>query len=258
MIWDILLYIPDDIKILRRSSFCLVTVCFVTSRLFALTFILVVVIEFTHPVDHCNAINYCTGIGCVLTVASTTFIFLQRLRAVYSGNRRVQVIAVLLWIGTCITMAFTVVDAKTTHVPGTKYCAYTVANETLLANGVVFLGFDTLVFLAISHKIASSHLDVDVVERGIKWRTVLWGRTLPRLSRVVIRGGQKYYLITLCLQVPVLVLTAMPSVSPSVKLMVTFPLGCLAASMACRVFRNLKMSDTQDQLSISPASCIDG
>lgn len=63
MIWDILLYIPDDIKILRRSSFCLVTVCFVTSRLFALTFILVVVIEFTHPVDHCNAINYCTGIG---------------------------------------------------------------------------------------------------------------------------------------------------------------------------------------------------
>lgn len=189
-----------------------------------------------------------------------------------------QVIAVLLWMGTCITMAFTVVDAKTTHVPGTKYCAYTVANETLLANGVVFLGFDTFVFLAISHKIASSHLDVDVVERGIKWRTVLWGRTLPRLSRVVIRGGQKYYLwvffkaleffslmlitplyrITLCLQVPVLVLTAMPSVSPNVKLMVTFPLGCLAASMACRVFRNLKMSDTQDQLSISPASCIDG
>lgn len=67
-----------------------------------------------------------------------------------------------------------------------------------------------------------------------------------------------FYRITLCLQVPVLVLTAMPSVSPNVKLMVTFPLGCLAASMACRVFRNLKMSDTQDQLSISPASCIDG
>jgi hypothetical protein len=32
MIWDILVYIPDDVKILRRSSFHLTTACFISSR----------------------------------------------------------------------------------------------------------------------------------------------------------------------------------------------------------------------------------
>ncbi|KXN82660.1 hypothetical protein AN958_02337 [Leucoagaricus sp. SymC.cos] len=244
MIWDILIYIPADYKILRRSPFRLVTVCFITSRLFALTFVLLAVIEFTHPISHCNAMNYCIGVGCVLTIASTTLIFLQRLRAVYTGNRYVKIIAILLWIGTVITMAFTVVDAKSLHIPGTRYCVYAVIDRPLLANGVVFLVFDTFVFLATSYKIASSHL---YAEDGAPARleAAISGKALPRLSRAVLRGGQEYYLITLCLQVPVLVLTAIPSVSANLKLMLTFPLGCLAASMACRIFRNMKLEDSQ-------------
>lgn len=49
MIWDILLYIPDDIKILRRSSFCLVTVCFVTSRW----------VQYSSQRDETKKITYC-------------------------------------------------------------------------------------------------------------------------------------------------------------------------------------------------------
>ncbi|KAJ3567094.1 hypothetical protein NP233_g6582 [Leucocoprinus birnbaumii] len=223
----------------RRTNTLVLTNAF---RLFALTFTALAVIEFTHPVDHCNAINYCIGVGCVLTISSTTFIFLQRLRAVYSGNKRVQIIAILLWIGVVITMAFTVVDARSAHVPGTNYCAYMVVDRSLLANGVVFVAFDTFAFLAISYKIGYTHLDL---EDGAGFVAAVSGRALPRLSQAVIRGGQQYYLITLCLQIPVLVLTAIPSVSPNLKLMLTFPLGCLAASMACRIFRNMKMDDNQ-------------
>lgn len=36
MIWDILVYIPEDVKILRRSPFHLVTICFVLSRYMSL------------------------------------------------------------------------------------------------------------------------------------------------------------------------------------------------------------------------------
>jgi hypothetical protein len=135
--------------------------------------------------------SYCIGVGCVLTVASTTFIFLQRLRAVYTEYRMVKIIGILLWLGTCITMAFIVVDAKSIHIPGTNYCAYSVAGRSLLANGVVFLAFDTFVFIAISYKIASSHSDAEV---GITWRTVVSGKALPKLSRAVLQGGQQYYL----------------------------------------------------------------
>ncbi|KAF5354059.1 hypothetical protein D9756_006975 [Leucocoprinus leucothites] len=243
-IWDILVYIPDDIKILSRSPFHLVTLCFVTSRLFALTFTLLAVIEFSRNFT----LQFSDPLSDIMhssSSASTTFIFLQRLRAVYSGNRRVQIIAIVLWIGTCVTMALTVVDARSAHIPGTQYCAYMVVNRSLLANGIVFVGFDTFAFLAITYKIGFCHLDV---ESGAGWTAAISGKALPRISRAVLRGGQQYYLITLCLQIPVLVLTAIPSVSPNLKLMLTFPLGCLAASMACRIFRNMKMNDSQFEM----------
>jgi hypothetical protein len=100
-------------------------------------------------------------------------------------------VGVLLWLGTCITMAFTVVDANSIYIPGTQYCTLSITGPSLLANSVVFVTFDTFVFLAISYKIASSHSDA---EAKITWRTVASGKALPRLSRTVLRGGQQYYL----------------------------------------------------------------
>ncbi|KAJ3567100.1 hypothetical protein NP233_g6584 [Leucocoprinus birnbaumii] len=236
-IWDILIYIPLDIKILSRSKFHFVTICFIASRLFALVFVFLAVITLTHPVDHCLAVSYCIGVGCVLTITTTAFIFLQRLRAVYSNNRPVQAIAILLWIGVVITMAFTVVDAQASHIPGTNYCAYTVAGQPLLANGVVFLVFDTFAFVTISYQIGYLHVDF---EDGAGLRNATSGKALPKVSRALLRGGQRYYFITLILQIPILIATAIPSIPPNIKLMITLPLGCLASSMACRIFRNMK------------------
>ncbi|KXN82651.1 hypothetical protein AN958_02328 [Leucoagaricus sp. SymC.cos] len=148
-------------------------------------------------------------------------------------------------MGTCITMTFTIVDAKkSTHIPGTQYCIYNAVRKSLLANATVFIGFDTFVFVAISYKIASFHLDV---EAGVGWVTAFSGKVLPRVSQAILRGGQQYYLITLSLQLPVLVLTAIPDtlVPISIKFMLTFPLGALASSMVCRIFRNTKLNDVQ-------------
>lgn len=133
---------------------------------------------------------YCVGVACTLTIVSTTFIFLQRLRAVYSQHRRVQIVGILLWLGTCITMALTVVETKSIHIPGTQYCTYVIVGPSLLANGVVFVAFDTFAFIAVSYKVATSHSET---ENGITWKT-LSGKALPRLSRAVLRGGQQYYL----------------------------------------------------------------
>ncbi|KAF5354058.1 hypothetical protein D9756_006974 [Leucocoprinus leucothites] len=236
-IWDILIYIPDDIKILRRSPIHLTTLCFVSSRLFALVFVLLAVIEFTRPLNDCYAMVHCIGAACVLTMCSTAFIFLQRVRAVYSNNRWVQLVAIVLWLASCATMSFTVFVAKSEHVPGTGYCAYTVIDDLLSATGFVFVGFDTFVLLATSYKILTSHADVDA---RTSLGTLIYGRALPNISRAILRGGQQYYFITICLQVPVVILIVIPSIPPIYKLMLTFPLGSLSASMASRIFRNMR------------------
>jgi hypothetical protein len=88
-------------------------------------------------------------------------------------------------------MAITVVDTRSMHIPGTQYCTFTVVGKSLLTNGIVFVTFDTFVFLAISYKIASSHSDA---EAGITWAAAVSGKALPRLSRSVLQGGQQYYL----------------------------------------------------------------
>jgi hypothetical protein len=135
--------------------------------------------------------NYSVGIGCALTVASTTFIFLQRLRAVFPQNRWVQIVAILLWLGVCVTMAFTVVDSTSMHIPGTQYCIYSVVDRSLIANGAAFVAFDTFVLAAISYKIAACHSSS---ETGITWGTAVSGKTLSRVSKAILRGGQQYYL----------------------------------------------------------------
>jgi EamA domain-containing membrane protein RarD len=142
-------------------------------------------------VNHCKAMNTGLEVSCVLTAASTTFIFLQRIRAVYSQDYWVQTLAILLWLGTCSTTAFTSFQAQSTRIPGTQICTYNIDHPALLANVAVFLGFDTFAFFAISYKIAASHLDS---EAGITWGSAISGKALPRISQTILRGGQQYYL----------------------------------------------------------------
>jgi hypothetical protein len=131
------------------------------------------------------------GTSCLLTVMTTTYIFLQRIIAVHASTRWVQIVACILWLGTSATMSMTVFAAQSAHVPGTEYCAYSVVSDYLAAAGFVFFCFDSFVFLAISYKIATTHSDEDA---GITWEAAVSGRALPRISRSVLQGGQQYYL----------------------------------------------------------------
>ncbi|KAF9447365.1 hypothetical protein P691DRAFT_760851 [Macrolepiota fuliginosa MF-IS2] len=239
-IWDILIYVPDDIRILRLGSTHVVTACFILSRLFAVTFILLAVIMHTHQVKNCGAMVIGIGIVCVLTTTCASFLFLQRLRAVYARHKWIQGAFTLLWLASSGFMSTTSFGVKSERIPGTEFCVYSGVNRYIAVAGFGVFFFDTLVFAAISYKIASSHSTLDV---GVSWDTVVSGRALPRLSRAVLQGGQQYYLITICLSLPVGILIILPSTPPIYKLVLGFPLISLTASMACRVFRNMKLHD---------------
>lgn len=143
------------------------------------------------PIANCSAMVIVIGLMIVLANSCTTFLFLQRLRAVYADNKWVQGAYCFLWVATVGVMTTTVYGAKAIHIPGTGYCIYSKVERYMGAAGFMSSFFDTAVFFGISYKIASSHSNIDV---GISWDTLISGRALPRLSRSILQGGQQYYL----------------------------------------------------------------
>ena len=76
------------------------------------------------------------------------------------------------------------------EIADTKHCVRTsgwAALSVLLSSPVLF---DTLVYVAITYKILSTHR----TSRQGYWRDFCCGKALPHLSRAVFQGGQQYYL----------------------------------------------------------------
>jgi len=151
----------------------------------------------------------------------------------------------LLWVG--------VYGVRGSHIPGNSHCTDSRTGRYVLAGAFGPIFFDTLVFLAISFKVARSSNTTQ--DARVSWDTLASGKALPRLSRAVLQGGQQYYLITAgsVAIIPGIIL-CLPSTSPLFRDMFVSPEVALTASMACRVYRNIILLDREvemSQLSVS-------
>lgn len=127
----------------------------------------------------------------MLSIWSSSFLFLRRVQAVYSHNCWVKRIFFALWVvdgGLEVTVPLGV---RAVHIPGTTYCIDSQPEHYVIAGGLAPVVFDTLVFLAISYKIGTSRNTNDA---RVSWSTLISGKALPRLSRAILQGGQQYYL----------------------------------------------------------------
>jgi hypothetical protein len=131
----------------------------------------------------------------MLTTITSSFLFLRRVQAVYSNEKRVQHLFSFLYIilsGSEISVPLLVNGNAN---PGTN--AFKDDGISPLAAICVFtlFIFDTSVLLAISYKITKtfSALPGQSSPRASLY-TFVSGGALPRLSRAVLKGGQQYYL----------------------------------------------------------------
>lgn len=134
-----------------------------------------------------------TNFFCVATMATTSFLFLRRVQAVYARNRRVRWLFAFLWIVACGVVSALITGTSARHISGTKYCSiYEVAPYVPLANLTPAI-FDTIVFLAVSYKLAFQGNQESWTQKS--W-TSSWFSTrgLSQLQRAIIEGGQQYYL----------------------------------------------------------------
>ena len=131
------------------------------------------------------------GCCCILSISSSSFLFLRRVQAVWAGNQWISRISTVLWVfdwGSEFTIP---TGVRAIHIPFTKHCIDSQLQPYVLASVIFPLVFDTFVFLAISYKVIIMHSNIDA---NVSWNTIVSGKALPRLSRAILKGGQQYYL----------------------------------------------------------------
>ena len=144
------------------------------------------------PVEDCNALLRTVGAFFVIAAPSTSALFLFRVKAVYLNNKIITTFfTVLLFVLFGLTILVPL-SIKGAHIGPTKRCISTRVPNFTSAPIVVNTVFDTLVFLAISIRIASRFVVGDTF--GARLKSFFIGNGLPNLSRSILQGGQLYYL----------------------------------------------------------------
>lgn len=127
------------------------------------------------------------------SMITSSYLFLRRVEAVYADTRWVRWFFFVLWaaisaLDLVIPLTFNRKATSGMHYyrgagipPHDALCIFTL------------LFFDTAILLATSYKIASVQRSQPMT-KWVPWYAFISGRTLPRLSRTVLRGGQQYYL----------------------------------------------------------------
>lgn len=125
----------------------------------------------------------------------TALLFFFRLRAVYNRNRRVVAAFFIMWLGLVVSAVFIPLGLVGRAIGPTAYCEEILAvdNNTVAIVQTVPLVYDTLVFFAISWRLAQVAY---IAPKGTRasLRTIALGTNLPAFSRSLLIDGQGYYL----------------------------------------------------------------
>ncbi|KAF9456325.1 hypothetical protein BDZ94DRAFT_402587 [Collybia nuda] len=246
MIWDILVYIPDDLYILRRDI-GMVSLCFVFSRVSTITFLILSVLLYTHPIANCQALDLSTAIVNGLAATCTAALFLRRVQAAYFDNRIVRGVFFCFWlvyVGTLVILPF---GLHGTHIRHTNYCITDDKKVFVIPSKVSLLLFDSLVFLAVSYKMPR----YGGTSPGLTWDIFVSGKALSPLTREILQSGQQYYLLMVVVNLANIIVLYVEEAS-AYRTLFTPLSSALGASMACRVYRNIKLFDEKNQSTVPP------
>ncbi|KZP26081.1 hypothetical protein FIBSPDRAFT_364529 [Athelia psychrophila] len=193
--YDWLLSISEEVQIVSQSSLTWSIAIYFLSRTSQLVYLLLAVAFTEPPANWVNCTAFFAGIiiTSAVAIASTSFLFFLRVRAVYLQSRTITILFGALWVVTtsvsisCIALTVRVTE-RVLYPP---YCTSTAIKHNSIPVTMTFV-HDTMVFLAISYRLAA-----DAVAAG-DWRSrvlsIVTGKGLFSLSRSLMKSGQLYYL----------------------------------------------------------------
>ncbi|ESK95758.1 hypothetical protein Moror_12487 [Moniliophthora roreri MCA 2997] len=248
LLWDIVIHLRSEYELLLKQKVRFTTIIYFVSRLTALCGVMCTLVLFTTPLDqYCSSMVKLISGGLATFFTSTSFLLYLRVRAVYTGNKRVV---------TAFFLSFLAIMCSSTMIPYTgigakigptnPYCTVVNRNTHLGAALLMTLLINNIaVFVAISIKLMPAG------DEGIEahqpantsraWR-LLRGNHLPRLSRTLWQDGQKYVLasvITTLLTVAFLSVRTLPEIYGFI---LVAPHAAVESSMNCYMIRNIRAS----------------
>jgi hypothetical protein len=239
LLWDMLSSLNEDWQLIRTSKPSPVLFAYFSTRLCALVTALLSVLVKTGPITNCGVLAFNVRVFWVVATASSSYLILKRVHAVFFQDRIVCHIFTFLWLATFgVSLVVLPGPLKDYYeLANTKHCAVREMESYVSAAYVVPMIFDGIVFLAITYKIHVFH----GTSKPRSWKTFVCNDALPRLSRAVLQGGQRYYLITTAFSVTRPFFDSLPTAAPVLSMTASrIPSMALTSVMACRVFRNLR------------------
>ena len=209
---------------------------------------------------HCDIILYAIGGSFIVVLPSTSALFFFRVRAVYANNRAITAFFGFLLFALFGLCFMTPLVSESTHIGPTKRCITTKIKTYGFAPAVLNFVLDALVFISISLRISYYSIEGDTFRA--RMTSFFRGDGLPRLSRSILQGGQLYYSfvrhslqdklalrfhssVTIGVNLVVLILGFSPTAQVYHMMFIT-PKIALESSMACRVFRGIKLGTIED------------
>jgi len=208
------------------------------SRFFSEAYCIIDCISYIHPSIASVEFVWVQFFFWWLSGTSSSVLCILRILAMYPRSIFVKCGIVIIW--SCwflcpLMIAFGPGSSCSQFEPETSCHAWSpldaICTTSLILN-------DTIVFLGISCRLAMNAIVGETWHDRL--RSFFTGKGLFRISKVLLRSGQLYYGVALCMVVGVTILNSV--YVPYVPLM--GPAYCaLASSMTCRVFRMVILCD---------------
>ncbi|THH32822.1 hypothetical protein EUX98_g1315 [Antrodiella citrinella] len=231
------------------------------SRFSTLTFVVCGLATGTLPGVNCTSLRTAIGVSFVVAVTTTSLLFLHRIRAVFFGETFIiTCFAVILVALFCAAIAVPI-TTSVGIIESTMYCDLRFTTHfvplTVMAIATVF---DILVFSSVSWRLVSRmNLTPDNGSKtNLRWKkfkSCFRGGNLPEVSQALLRGGRKYFLHTIGLDILLLCVVShgFSTFSYYVMFALLYVEVALKNVFACRLFRDtlLELNTSEQGISMT-------
>ncbi|TCD63189.1 hypothetical protein EIP91_005856 [Steccherinum ochraceum] len=251
-VWDAVIAVPDEVKMLQRSRMKGPDVVYIGSRMLEFSFLVIAATYCSGHVKNCHAIAVLQGVAASLQIMANSLLFIFRIKAVFFDHRVIRWSFYLFWIAVSASSLTAPITLHAHPLGSTGLCVNSRLDTSVGAASILVAAFDTLVFTSITAKLLSLNR---FEGHTSAWRMFLTGKGLGHVSRLILQTGQLYYLITVGATIASSVAILCPSV-PTPYADATIPVtGFLTNAMATRVYRQLKLGVYHDG-SFSLSECM--
>ncbi|KAF7373760.1 hypothetical protein MSAN_00587500 [Mycena sanguinolenta] len=159
-----------------------------------------------------------------------------RVTAVWHPSNVAFTVFSILWIAVLGTGITAPLGIRGVHIGPTAQCILTALPADTEVAAIMSVINDTAIFLAINYRILAHTIVVDSLLARL--RVFFGGSGLSTLSQALLRSGQHFYLIAVLTHVAYLVV---PRSNLVYRIMLIVPAFALVNTMACIVFRKIKL-----------------